>query len=391
MVHRIIATPAALCPYPVGTGKTPAMFMAARKLKELGLAAKPLIIVPNHLLEQTAREGKRLFPAAKILMASRDDLGSAQARKLFAARCATGDWDAVVMTHSAFTAIPVHPATQAAHLSDLAAKYRQVLAAEPGRGQSRTVKQLAKMVDAFETRARTLLEHRTDDGVWFQHLGCDLILADESHYFKNLGLPVRTDGFTVTASKRATDLDMKLSLLRQRGGKVAALFTGTPVSNSLLEMYVLQHYLHPQRLEDIGLQSADAWAATFVEFATAVEVTPDGASFRLKRRPVKFENIPELLTLFGEVADLRPPGSFAIQRPAARHHAVVISPSPELREYVASLAKRADNLRNVTSRDDNMLKICSDGRKAALDLELVGVTTRRAGKVGAVVANVARV
>ena len=176
MVHRIISTPACLCPYPVGTGKTPTMFMAARKLKELGLACKPLIIVPNHLLEQTASEGKRLFPSARILTAAREDLDGAQARKLFAARCATGDWDAVVMTHSAFTAIPVHPAAQAAHLADLAARYRQALTSEPT-GGGRTVKQLAKMIDAFETRARTLLDHRTDDGVYFEHLGADFLMV----------------------------------------------------------------------------------------------------------------------------------------------------------------------------------------------------------------------
>ena len=390
MVHRIISSPASLCPYPVGTGKTPTMFMAARKLREIGLAAKPLIIVPNHLLEQTAREGKRLFPSARILMAAREDLDGAQARKLFAARCATGDWDAVVMTHSAFTAIPVHPATEAAHLTDLAARYRQALTAEPGGGR-RTVKQLAKMIDTFETRARTLLDHRTDDGVYFEHLGADFLLVDESHYFKNLGIPVRTDGFSVAASKRATDLDMKLALLRERGGKTAALFTGTPVSNSLLEMYVLQHYLHPERLAEVGLHSADAWAATFVDFQTSVEVTPDGASFRMKRRPAKFENVPELLTLFGEVADLRQPESFAVQRPAARHHNVVISSSPQLRAYVASLAERADRVRQVDAHEDNMLKICSDGRKAALDLELVGITAAGPGKAGAVVANVARI
>jgi hypothetical protein len=204
-------------------------------------------------------------------------------------------------------------------------------------------------------------------------------------------VPVRTDGFSVAASKRASDLDMKLELLRQAGGKVAALFTGTPVSNSLLEMYVLQHYLHPERLDQIGLGSADAWAATFVEFQTTVEVTPEGGRFRLKRRPVKFENVPELLTLFGEVADLRPPGSFAVTRPDARHHNVVISSSAELRGYVAELASRADRLHLVDAHDDNILKICSDGRKAALDLGLVGVTTNRPGKVGAVVANVARI
>jgi N12 class adenine-specific DNA methylase len=390
MVHRIVSSTAALCPYPVGTGKTPVMFMAARKLKELGLARKPLIIVPNHLLEQTAREGKRLFPAARILMAAREDLADQSARKLFAARCATGDWDAIVMTHNAFTAIPVHPRTEAEHLTDLAARYRQALTAEPHAGR-RSVKLLAKMVDAFETRARKLLDHRTDDGVYLEHLGADFLMVDESHYFKNLGLPARTDGFPIAASKRATDLDMKLGVLRRHGGKTAALFTGTPVSNSLLEMFVLQHYLQPERLEELGLHSADAWAATFVEFETAVEVTPDGSGFRMKRRPAKFENVPELLTLFGEVADLRPPGSFAVQRPEAHHHTVVIPASPELRDYVARLAERADNLRDADPRNDNMLKICSDGRKAALDLELVGITPAALGKADAVVANVARI
>ncbi len=389
MVHRIICSPAALCPYPVGTGKTPTMFMAARKLKELGLAHKPLIVVPNHLLEQTAREGKRLFPSARILMAAREDLASAQARKLFAARCATGDWDAVVMTHSAFTAIPVHPATEAKHLSELAARYRQSLTTEPGAGK-RSIKHIAKMVDTFETRARQLLAHRTDDGVYFEHLGADFLMVDESHYFKNLGIPVRTDGFSVAASKRATDLDMKLCLLRQRGGKTGALFTGTPVSNSLLEMYVLQHYLQPGRLEELGLHSADAWAATFVEFQTGVEVTPDGSSFRMKRRPAKFENVPELLTLFGEVADLRPPESFAVERPAAQHHTIVIPASPELRSYVASLAERADHVRDADPHTDNMLKICGDGRKAALDLDLVGITSNSPAKTDAVISNIAR-
>jgi N12 class adenine-specific DNA methylase len=390
MVHRIISSPASLCPYPVGTGKTPTMFMAARKLRELNLAHKPLIIVPNHLLEQTASEGKRLFPAARILMAARDDLASAHARKLFAARCATGDWDAVVMTHSAFTAIPVRPQTEAAHLTELAARYRQALTAEPGAGK-RSVKQLAKLIDAFETRARTLLDHRTDDGVYFEHLGADFLMVDEAHYFKNLGIPVRTDGFSVAASKRATDLDMKLRVLRERGSRCAALFTGTPVSNSLLEMYVLQHYLQPERLDEIGLVSADAWAATFVEFQTSVEVTPDGSGFRMKRRPTKFENVPELLTLFGEVADLRAPGSFAVQRPEARHHTVVIPAGPELRAYVAGLAERADRVRQADPHLDNMLKICSDGRKAALDLSLVGITTARPGKTDAVISNVARI
>jgi N12 class adenine-specific DNA methylase len=251
IAYRIAATPAALCGFAVGGGKTAAMFLSALTLRRLGLAAKPLIACPNHLLEQIARDGKRLFPNANILMVAKEDL-TRERRKRFAARCATGDWDVVVITHSAFTALAVHPDTEAAWLATQIELYRQAAMAlgEDDTRPSRTVKQIAKQADRLEARQRELLAHRTDDGVTFEQLGVDYLLVDEAHYFKRLGFPTRMEGFSVEASKRATDLALKLWWLRGRNpaGRCGAFFSGTPISNSLAELYVLMTYLMPQGL-----------------------------------------------------------------------------------------------------------------------------------------------
>ncbi|MBS2965946.1 hypothetical protein KGA66_23070, partial [Actinocrinis puniceicyclus] len=395
MVARMISGDDALCPYPVGTGKTATMFMAAMKLKALGLASKPLIIVVPSTLEQIARDGKRLFPNARILMAGREDLGSARARKLFAARCAMEDWDAVVMSHPSFTSLPVHPTVEADYLAALAADYRSALIEAKADGaEPRKIKQIAKMVDNLDAKAKDLLNSATDDGVFFELLGTDYLLVDEMHYFKNLGVPVHTDGFAINGSKRAQDLDMKLSQLRTRhpGQAVVTGFTGTPVSNTLLELFILQHYLQPQRLEELGLTSADAWAALFVRFANGVEITPDGG-FRLNRRPVEIINIPELMHTVAEFAELRAPEAFPVVRPDARRHLMVVDSSDTVRDFVHELAERADDIRagGVLPSEDNMLKICSDGRKVALHESLVGLEPEGPGKVGAVAASVARI
>jgi hypothetical protein len=385
----------ALCPYPVGTGKTATMFMAAIKLKALGLASKPLIIVVPSTLEQIARDGKRLFPNARILMAGKEDLANARARKLFAARCAMEDWDAVVMSHPSFTSLPVHPIVKADYLSAMAADYRSALIQAKADGaEPRKIKQIAKMVDRQEAEAKALLNHATDDGVFFEHLGTDYLLVDELHYFKNLDVPVHTDGFAINGSKRAQDLDMKLRQLRTQhpGQAVVTGFTGTPVSNTLLELFILQHYLQPQRLEELGLTSADAWAALFVRFATGVEITPDGG-FRLNRRPVEIINVPDLMHTIAEFAELRAPEDFPVMRPDAHRHLVVIDASDTVRDYVHELAERADDIRagGVLPSEDNMLKICSDGRKVALHESLVGLEPKGPGKVDAVAANIARI
>jgi N12 class adenine-specific DNA methylase len=394
IAYRIAATPAALCGFAVGGGKTAAMFMSAITLRRLGLASKPLIVCPNHLLEQTAQEGKRLFPSANILMVTREDL-SKERRKRFAARCATGDWDAVVITHSAFTALAVHPETEADWLAGQIELYRRSAMAltQDGERPSRTVKQIAKQADRMEARQRELLDRRTDDGVTFEQLGVDYLLIDEAHYFKRLGFPTRMEGFNVEASKRATDLALKLWWLRGRnpGGRCGALFTGTPVSNSLAELYVLLTYLMPDRLAELGIDSFDGFGGMFIEFVTQIEVAPDGGSFRMHRRPARFANLPELRMLLGEVADIRTRETLDLATPDPEVDTVVVPAAPELRAFVATLVERADRIRGggVDRHEDNMLAVCNDGRRAALDLELVGIHTTDPGKVGAVVDRIA--
>lgn len=390
IAYRIAASPAALCGFAVGAGKTAAMFMAAMTLRRLGLAAKPMIVVPNHLLEQVARDGKSLYPLANVLMASTEDV-SAERRRLFAARCAMGDWDAVVITHSAFTSLSVDPTTEAEYLGDVLARYRSSLYAEHSAPQSRSVKRVAKMVESMEQRQRALLDHRTDTGVTFEQLGVDFLLVDESHYFKRLSTPCMTDGFNLEGSKCATDLAMKFRWLRGRtnGARSGALFTGTPISNSLAELFVIQTYLQPVRLAELDLDAFDAWARNFVEFETRVEVAPDGGSFRLHSRPSRFHNLPDLRRLLAEVADIRTADILNLPRPEAVYETVVVPPSPELEAYVATLVRRAEALRSgQRGGRDNMLVICSDGRKAALDLELVGMRTEHPGKVEYVVERV---
>ncbi|HXA27633.1 MAG TPA: helicase-related protein [Candidatus Angelobacter sp.] len=390
IVYRIISSPAALCGFAVGAGKTAAMFMSALTMRRLGLAAKPMIVVPNHLLEQVARDGKSLFPLANILMAGHEDV-TAERRRLFAARCAMGDWDAIVITHSAFTAMGVHPSTEASYLGDVLARYRCSLYLQRASRRSRSVKRVAKMVESMAQRQRQLLDHRTDVGVTFEQLGVDYVFVDESHYFKRLSTPCMTDGFNLEGSKRATDLAVKLRWLRGRnaGARWGSMFTGTPVSNTLAELFVIQTYQQPDRLAELELDAFDAWARNFVEFVTRVEVAPDGGSFRLHTRPSRFHNVPELRRLFAEVADIRTAETLNLPRPTAEYRTVVVPPAPEQEAFIATLVARAGAIRSGARRDgDNMLVICSDGRKAALDLELVGVTTAHPGKVESVVEQV---
>lgn len=396
IAYRIAATPAALCGFAVGGGKTAAMFMSATTLRRLGLARKPMIVCPNHLLEDTAREGKRLFPNANILMAGSQDVDK-EHRKRFAARCALGDYDAVVITQSAFTALAMHPETEATWLAGQIELYRQAAMAL-GKGEerpSRTVKQIAKQADRLEARHRELLDRRTDNGVTFEQLGCDFLLVDEAHYFKRLGFPTRMEGFNIEASKRATDLALKLWWLRGRnpGGRCGAFFTGTPISNSLAELFVLMTYLMPERLAELGIDSFDAFAGWCIEYVTQIEVAPDGGSFRLHRRPARFVNVPELRMLLGEVADIRTRETLGLASPDADFDTVVVPASAELRAYIPTLVDRADRIRagGVDRHTDNMLAVCNDGRLAALDLELVRIRTDDPGKPGAVVDRVAAI
>ncbi|MFE0453052.1 DEAD/DEAH box helicase family protein [Streptomyces sp. NPDC058914] len=396
-VQRVLsAEEGSLCPYPVGAGKTATMFMTAIKLKQLGIVNKPLIVVPNHLLEQIARDGKRIFPNANILMAGKKDLADQRARMLFAARVATGDWDAVVMTHNSFGRLGVHPVTEAEYLERLAAEYREALGAVDEEGQSRRIKEIAKHVDRFDARASDLRSKATDAGVTYENLGIDFLQIDEMHYFKNLALPATTEGMALgKPSKRATHLDLVIQITRERTGRdnVVAGYTGTPISNSVRELYVFQHYLMPKRLEKIGLGSPDAWAANFILFESRPEVGVDGVSFRLKRRPVEYTNADDALGLFQEIAELRPRDAFKIERPKRVDKTVVIDPTPNLVSYVSTISDRIDLIQQgkVKPYEDNMLNVITDGRKAALDLELVGLEPDGPGKAGAIAENVLEV
>jgi N12 class adenine-specific DNA methylase len=406
IVARILATPATLCGAAWGAGKTAAMYMAAIKLGQLGLVHKPMLVVPNHLLEQVTRDGKRLFPTARILMVTKDDL-SRDRRKLFAARCAVQDWDVIVITHSAFTRLPMRPEVEADWLREEIARFQQaamdqaatVAQATPhtaGQRQrptrSRTAKQVAKMVLRMEARLAELLDRPVDDGVTFEALGVDWIAVDESQAFKNRGVAARAEGFSMASSKRATDLAMRTWWLRRRNptGRWGALFSGTPVSNSMLELYVLQLLLQEQRLRDLGLDAPDAWAGMFVRFETRVEVAPDGSGFRSHYRPWKFINLPELGLLLAEVADFRSRRRLNLPGPQLQRDTVVAMPSKTQLDYISRLVERADAIHagGVDPHDDNMLNVTSDGRRIALCPSLVGLPGT-SEKVAALVAKIA--
>ena len=377
---RICQSASALIAHPVGSGKTASMGMAAITLRRLGLANKPMIVVPNHLLEQVARDIKRLFPQSRVLMAGKDDL-SPERRRLFAARCASGDWDAVVITQSAFTSLPVGDRVEVAYLADRIVERRaaQTSRAEDDLNRGRASKRLAKSLDQTETRMQALLSHRTDDTVVFPQLGVDYLLMDESHLFKNLGVTAsgRTEGFSLPSSKRATDLHMKVEFLRRRNpnGRHASFFSGTPVSNTLAEVFVLQTYLDPDELRRAGLGTFEAWAASFCVFESRVEVSPDGGSFRLHRRPSRFRNVPELRRMLARFTDFRLAKDLNLPSPPVERETVVVPATDSLRTYVMKLSDRADAIRagKISREIDNMLSVCGDGRRAALDPGLVGL------------------
>lgn len=379
MVARALATGATLCGLPVGSGKTNIMAMIAIKLKQLLLVDKPMIVVPNHLIEQVDREVRQLFPSARILTGASKTVS--RNRRAFTARCATQQWDIVLVTHSAFNSMDVDPDTQRAYIEDLEAElYAGVVEGAGGEIRNGMVKRLAKQLD--EMKAKILKLRDTvlgrDAGVRFEQLGVDYICVDEFHYYKNLAVPVRTDGFSVKPSKRAQDLDMKLRWLAGRGsGRYASLFSGTPVSNTMLELYVCMHYTMRPYLQKIGIGSPDAWAAAFVQFVTGVEVTVDGGDFRMHTRPSLFVNVPELRAILARVADTRTAEQLGLKRPKSELRVIAIDPTDAQAEYSLRLVDRAEKCRNqrgrVTKGADNMLKVCGDGRRMATDPLLVGI------------------
>ncbi|MDP9420723.1 MAG: methyltransferase domain-containing protein, partial [Actinomycetota bacterium] len=376
-VARILTDGRALLAHAVGAGKTATMVMAAMELRRLGLAAKPSVVVPNHMLDQFAREWLQLYPTARVLIAERHRL-SRQHRKEFVARCATGDWDGVLFTQSGFGRLPLGRDLQAAYLDDELGRARQALA-ESRQGKRLTVKRLERRIAQLEeTYQRLLAAEAKDDGVRFEETGIDYLFCDEAHLYKNRRVDSAIDGVGQTGSQRAQDLDAKLWALRRRHGeRVVTFATATPVANSMAELWVMQRYLQPDVLAAADLDAFDAWAATFGRTVSALELAPDGASYRMHTRFARFQNVPELITMYRQVADVRTAEDLDLPVPAlagGKPETVVVPAVDRLRRYVEELAERAERVRNraVEPVEDNMLKITGDGRRAALDLRLVG-------------------
>jgi len=377
-VARILTDGRTLLAHAVGAGKTATMVMGAMELRRLGLVAKPAVVVPNHMLEQFSREWLQLYPTARILVADRERL-SKDRRKEFVARAATGDWDGIVFTQSGFARLPLGADLMGEYLAQEIETARVALAgSRDGKGLS--VKRLERRIAQMEeTYKRLLAEHTKDDGVRFEETGIDYLFIDEAHAYKNRRVDSSIDGAANTGSQRAQDLDSKLWALRRvHGPRVVTFATATPVANSMAELWVMQTYLQPDQLDVVGLRPFDAWAATFGRTHTALELAPDGASYRMQTRFARFQNVPELLTLYRQVADVRTLDDLDLPTPAVaggQPETVVVEPSDELVDYVADLAARAERIRNraVDPAEDNMLNVTGDGRRAALDLRLVGL------------------
>jgi N12 class adenine-specific DNA methylase len=377
-VWRVVSTGDTLLAHAVGAGKTATMVMAAMEQRRLGLIDKPAFVVPNHMLDQFARELLQLYPSARVLVANREDASPA-GRKSFVARCATGSWDAVVLTHSSFERIPLAAGTRAEFMAERMEQFRAAIA-ESAAGKGLTVKRLEATLARLEARHQELAAaHKKDDGATFEQTGIDFVFIDEAHAFKNKAFPTRIQGVGGAGSKRAEDLDTKLWWLRrQRGSRAACFATATPIANSIAELYVAQTYLQPEALDAAGIGGFDAWAATFAATVASLELAPDGGSYRLTHRLARYRNVPELVTLARQVTDVRTSDQLDLPVPhlrGGRAETVVAPPSEELQDYVASLVDRAQAVRDrrVTPEEDNMLKITGDGRKAALDLRLVGL------------------
>lgn len=362
----------------VGAGKTFEMVAAAMESKRLGLCQKSLFVVPNHLTEQWATEFLQLYPAANILVATRKDFETKN-RKKFCGRIATGDYDAIIIGHSQFEKIPMSVERQRAILEQQIDEIMMGISeAKREKAENFTIKQMEKTKKGLQAKIDKLNDQsRKDDVVTFEELGVDRIFIDESHYFKNLFLYTKmrnVGGIAQTEAQKSSDLFMKCRYLDEiTGGRGIVFATGTPISNSMVELYTIQRYLQMSALEEQGLQHFDAWAANYGETVTAIELSPEGTGYRAKTRFAKFYNLPELMSVFKNVADIQTADMLKLPVPEAHYHNIALKPSEYQKEIVASLAERAEKVRNrmVDSTEDNMLLITNDGRKLALDQRLV--------------------
>jgi N12 class adenine-specific DNA methylase len=400
-VARIIHEPAVGLFHEVGAGKTAEMVMGAMELRRLGFVSKPVVVVPNHMLEQFSSEWLQMYPQARLLVASKEDLDRDN-RRLFVAKCATGDWDAIVMTRSAFERIPMSLDAQATYLRAELHGIEAMLERAQSSGMSLSLKRLEKTKLHAEERIKSKLDGAKDPGLHFEQLGIDYIFADEAHAYKNLRTNSNIPGMSVDGSQRASDMHMKIEYLRARHGRWATLATATPIANSMGEVYTMQRYLRPDLLQQAGLSEPDQWAATFGQTTTVIEVAPDGSRMRMQTRFAKFCNVPELLQIWHVSADIKTSEDLKLPVPALAPRSadgqrapetVVVAASEPLRMVVADLATRADAVRarRVDPSVDNLLKISSDGRAAGLDLRLLGATTSDPQKVEIAAANIAKI
>ena len=389
-----------LLAHAVGAGKTFEMTAAAMESKRLGLCNKSLFVVPNHLTEQWAAEFLQLYPAANILVATKKDF-EMKNRKRFCGRIATGDYDAVIIGHSQFEKIPISIERQRAvleqQLSDIIEGIADI---KRNRGDRFSVKQLEKTKKSLQTKLEKLNDQsRKDDVVTFEELGIDRLFIDESHYYKNLYLYTKmrnVGGIAQTEAQKSSDLFMKCRYLDEiTGGRGVVFATGTPISNSMVELYTIQRYLQYRTLQEHDLQHFDAWASMFGETVTAVELTPEGTGYRAKTRFAKFNNLPELMAMFKQVADIKTADMLDLPVPKVEYHNIAVKPSQVQKEMVASLGERAEKIRGggVDSSVDNMLKVTNDGRKLALDQRMMNpmLPDEEGSKVNACVNEVFRI
>ncbi len=376
-IARILYGDNTLLAHVVGAGKTYEMAAAAMELRRIGMAHKSLFVVPNHLTAQWGKEFLTLYPGANILVATKKDFEPAN-RKKFCARIATGDYDAVIIGHSQFERIPLSLARQKKEISSQIDEITESISKMKNKdGLHFTVKQMEKMKKNLTVRLKALNDIARDDVITFEELGVDRLFVDESHNYKNLYMHTKMQnvaGVTTTESKKSQDMYMKCRYIDEiTGGRGITFATGTPISNSMTELYTNMRYLQADLLTELNLTHFDSWASTFGETQSAMELAPEGTGYRMKTRFAKFFNLPELMSLFKQCADIKTADLLQLPRPEAVYHNVVLPPTEEQKEFVQSLAERAEAVRSglIDASADNMLKITNDGRKLALEQHLI--------------------
>ena len=384
----------------VGAGKTFEMTAACMELKRLGLAQKPMFVVPNHLVEQWGAEFLQLYPSANILVATKRDFEKKNRKKLFS-KMATGEYDAIIIGHSQFEKIPMSIERQKMNIeNEIEEITNGISSLKANNGERFTIKQLERTKKGLKAKLEKLNKNdRKDDLITFEEIGVDRLFADEAHFYKNLFLFTKMNnvsGLSTTDAQKSSDLYLKCRYLDEiTGGKGVVFATGTPISNSMTEMYTMQRYLQYSTLVKHNLQHFDCWASTFGETSTSIELAPEGSGYRMKTRFSKFFNLPELINMFKEVADIKTADMLNLPVPNAHYQNVAVKPSDIQKELVESLGERAQKIRDgtVDPHEDNMLKITNDGRKLALDQRLINelLPENKNSKVNACIKNILKI